>query len=171
VVWRIDFPQLARVHTCEACAYENELPTREVGLLKVLVVDDSPAIQRSLGRLLSSIVGIDVAGYADDVPGALSLIDSVRPDVVVLDVNLLDGDRGIDVLHYLNRQRPLTKIVTLSNTASQKLRESYLEAGAAAYFDKATQFMQCRDWIAALLPRTPEDDGFGGDLTPKGSPP
>ncbi len=131
------------------------MPAREVGLLKILIVDDSPVIQRSLGRLLGSIVGVDVAGYADDVPGALSLIDSVRPDVVVLDVNLLNGDRGIDVLRYLSRQRPSIKTVALSNTASQKLRESYLEAGAVAYFDKATQFIQVRDWIAALLPRTP----------------
>lgn len=135
-------------------------------MLKVLVVDDSPAIQRSLGRLLGSIVGVDVAGYADDVPGALSLIDLIRPDVVVLDVNLLDGDNGIDVLRYVARQRPETKIVVLSNFSSQRLRDGFLEAGANAFYDKSTEFMQARDWIAALLPWTPEEDGHGPDLIP-----
>lgn len=128
------------------------LQTMEDEILKVLVIDDSPSIQRSLGRLLSSIEGVEIAGYAADVTGALSLIDATRPDVVVLDVNLLDGDRGIDVLHYLKRHRPRTKVLVLSNAVSDRLRDSYFEAGASAYFDKATEFMRGRDWIAAQLP-------------------
>jgi DNA-binding NarL/FixJ family response regulator len=125
------------------------LQTMERPTLKVLVVDDSPPMQRSLGRLLTSIDGVAIAGYAKDVTGALSLIDATRPDIVVLDVNLLDGDRGIDVLRYLRRQRPRTKVVVLSNAGSCRVREGYLEAGADAYFDKATEFLKGRDWIAA----------------------
>lgn len=126
---------------------------------KILIVDDSPAIQRSLGRFLHCVPGAQVVGCADDVTGALSLIDAVGPDFVVLDVNLLDGDRGIDVLRYLRRHCPRTEVIALSNTTSTKLREGYLEAGAVAYFDKATEFLKVRDWIAQSLQAAAGQDG------------
>lgn len=121
-------------------------------MVKVVVVDDSLKVQRSLGHLLGSLPGVDVAGYAEDVPGALSLIEAIRPDVVVIDGNLRDGDRGIDVLRYLARQHPRIKAIALSDFSSRYLREGYLEAGASAYFDKSTEFMQARDWVAAFRP-------------------
>jgi DNA-binding NarL/FixJ family response regulator len=117
-------------------------------MVKVVLIDDSAAIRTSLGRLLGSIPGVEIAGSADDVVGALSLIASTRPDVVVLDANLLQGDRGIDVLRYVRRQRPEIRVIVLSNDGSSRLRDTFLEAGARAYFDKASEFMQARDWVA-----------------------
>jgi len=120
----------------------------------VVIVDDSLDVQKSLARLLGSIAGVSVTGFARDVAGALRLIDAKKPDVVVLDVNLLDGEQGIDVLEYVKREQPDSKVVTVSTATSPKVRETYLAAGASAYFDKATEFMKARDWIAALQPQT-----------------
>jgi DNA-binding NarL/FixJ family response regulator len=126
----------------------------EAGLvLKVVIIDDSLAIQRSLGRLLASIDGVEVAGFAENVLGALTLVDTVRPDVVVLDVNLRNDDKGIDVLHHVKRQQPEAEVVVVSNTASPRSRERYLGAGASMYFDKASEFMRVRDWVAARVPQ------------------
>lgn len=126
----------------------------EAGLvLKVVIIDDSLAIQRSLGRLLSSIDGVEVAGFAENVLGALTLIDTIRPDVVVLDVNLRNDDKGMDVLHHVKRQQPGAEVVVVSNTASPRSRERYLGAGANMYFDKASEFMLVRDWVAARVPQ------------------
>lgn len=122
-------------------------------MLKVVIIDDSLAIQRSLGRLLASIDGVEVAGFAENVLGALTLIDTVRPDVVVLDVNLRNDDKGIDVLHHVKRQQPEAEVVVVSNTASPRSRERYLGAGASMYFDKASEFMRVRDWVAARVPQ------------------
>lgn len=117
-------------------------------MLKVVVIDDSAAIRLSLGRLLASIPEVDLVGYAADVLGACGLVDSTRPDVVVLDVNLRDGEMGIEVLRYVKRHLPQTQVLALSNLVSPNLRQNYLEAGASAYFDKASEFMRARDWIA-----------------------
>jgi DNA-binding NarL/FixJ family response regulator len=119
----------------------------EAAMVKVVVVDDSLLVQRSLGRLLASVAGINVVGYAEDVAGATALIDSTRPDVVVLDVDLRNQDRGIDVLRYVVRKHPDIKVIALSNFTWQAMREGFLLAGASAYFDKSLEFMQARDWI------------------------
>jgi DNA-binding NarL/FixJ family response regulator len=118
--------------------------------MKVVVIDDSLQVQKSFGAMLSVLPDVELVGCARDALGAISLIDATHPDVVVLDVNLLDDDKGIDVLHYVRRQHGKAIVVALSNFVSERLRQTYLEAGASAYFDKSTEFTQARDWIAQL---------------------
>ena len=118
--------------------------------MRIVIVDDSLDVQRSLSRLLGSVAGLDVVGCARGVPEALSLIDSVEPDVVVLDVNLHDRDKGIDVLRYVKRQRPRIEVVVLSEFASRRLRESFIDVGASVFYGKSTEFVQAKDWIASL---------------------
>lgn len=118
--------------------------------MRIVIVDDSLDVQRSLARLLGSVAGLDVVGCARDVTDALSLIESAEPDVVVLDVNLLDGDKGIDVLRYVKRQRPRIEVVVLSEFVSQRLRQCFIDAGASVCYGKSTEFVQAKDWIARL---------------------
>jgi len=118
-------------------------------VLKVLVVDDSVAVQQSLGRLLDAVAGVSVVGFAENVTRAQQLVQVVRPDVIVLDVDLQGGERGIDLLHFVAREHPSIEVIALSNFTWQSVRDSYLAAGAKAYFDKSTEFMLARDWIAA----------------------
>ena len=57
----------------------------------VLVVDDSAAF-RATARVLLSARGYDVVGVADSVAGGLAAARELKPDAVLLDVNLPDGD-------------------------------------------------------------------------------
>jgi DNA-binding NarL/FixJ family response regulator len=93
---------------------------------------------------------VTVVGNAEDVVGALALIESLRPDLVVLDVGLRGKDRGIDVLKYVTREHPEIKVIAMSNFTWEAMRNSLLAAGALAYFDKGSEFMRARDWIANL---------------------
>jgi DNA-binding NarL/FixJ family response regulator len=117
-------------------------------MLKVVLVDDSLAIQRSLSRVLRSIPGVDLAGVAGDLATAMTLIEAERPDVVLLDVNLPHGEKGIDVLHQVQRSHPQAQVIVLTNAVSPKLRQSYLDAGALGYYDKSAEFGQACAWIA-----------------------
>lgn len=116
--------------------------------MKVLLVDDSAAVQASLGGLLASVPNVEVVGCAEDVAGALHLIETRSPDLVVLDIELRQGDHGIDVLGKVMRQRPQLQVIVLSSFTWQAMRRPMLAAGAAAYFDKANEFKRARDWIA-----------------------
>lgn len=118
--------------------------------MKVLLVDDSLAIQQSFGALLASVPEIDVVGYAEDVATALAAIAAKRPDLIVLDSRLRGQDRGIEVLRHVGQQWPGIQVVVLSQFSWPSMRKSHLEAGALAYFDKATEFQEARDRIAEL---------------------
>ena len=118
--------------------------------MKVLLVDDSVAIQQSFGALLANAPQVEVVGYAEDAATALASLASNPPDLVVLDAKLRGNDRGIDVLHQVRQHYPGVKVVVLSQFNWASMRKRYLDAGALAYFDKATEFQQARDCIAAL---------------------
>lgn len=129
--------------------------------MDVVVVEDSKPFQDVVARLLSSVEGLEIVGMAEDVDGACSLIDAKEPDVVVLDVELRDGGRGIDVLRHVVREHPRVKVIGLSNRDWEFLRPVFLRAGAAACFDKATEFVQARDWLAACARARPIRPGIG----------
>lgn len=131
-------------------------PGKGVSVLNVVIIDDSLQIQRSLGRLLGTVPGVRVVGFAEDARGALDLIDAVAPDVVVLDVNLRHGDTGMSVLRQVQRRWPLIRVVVLSNMNLSRVRQDYLMAGAGEVFDKSTEFMQARDWIRAQALALPQ---------------
>lgn len=120
-------------------------------MLKVALIDDSLAIQRSLSRLLLAIDQVQIVGCAEDVRGAIALIDDTRPDVVVLDVDLRDDSRGMDVLLHVAATHPEIQVIALSNFTWQAMREGFLRAGARAYFDKGLEFTKARDWVAAQV--------------------
>ena len=118
--------------------------------MKVLLVDDSVAIQRSFGALLATAAGVEIVGYADDLATAVEAIASSTPDLIVLDAKLRGNDRGIDVLRHVRLHEPHIKIVMFSQFNWASMRHTLIKAGALAYFDKSTEFQQARDFIADL---------------------
>jgi DNA-binding NarL/FixJ family response regulator len=139
-------------------AVADDDTARRGQVMRVVVIDDSQAVQASLCRLLGLVAGIDVVGCAEGVAGAIALIDGEQPDVVVLDVELRDRDRGIDVLHHVVKAHPHIKVIVLSNFHWSAMRGAFIDAGASAYFDKSMQFMQARDYIASLVPPADSTD-------------
>lgn len=127
--------------------------------MKVALVDDSPEVRDVMTRLLHRIEGVQVAGVAEDVSGALAMIDAAEPDIVVLDIELRDHERGIDVLRHLTRERPGVDVVVLSNYGWGAMRDAFLQAGARAYFDKAFEFDRVIHWIRARTAQTPSGRG------------
>ena len=117
-------------------------------MLKVVHVDDSSAILCSVSRVLRAIPGVELVGTAGDVDGAVALIDAALPDVVLLDVNLSGGRKGLEVLQHVRRGHPQTQVIVLTSAASPVLRLAYLNAGAQGYFDKAHESLQASAWIA-----------------------
>src|SRR5207249_10859 len=89
----------------------------------VLIVDDHPSL-RVTARALLEAEGFDVVGEAEDGAGALAAARRLRPDVVLLDVQLPDID-GFEVAARLasNGGRPAI-VLTSSRDASESRKES-----------------------------------------------
>ena len=88
-----------------------EQGAKEAVRARVLVVDDEPALRRSLSRVLQAD-GFDVL-TAEDGAAALSLLSTARVDVVLLDV-MMPGASGIEVLGRIKEKHPEVEVVMMT---------------------------------------------------------
>jgi DNA-binding NarL/FixJ family response regulator len=104
--------------------------------LTLLVVDDSAAFRSRVRRRLDEDRAIAVVGEADNGADALSGIERLRPDVVLLDLHIPPPD-GFEVLRAVKRLFQATCVVVLTNNASPLVRERCERLSADAVIDKA----------------------------------
>ena len=83
-------------------------------MTSILIVDDHPSF-RACARALLEAEGFDVVGEAADGAEALRAVEELRPDVVLLDVQLPDTD-GFDVAARLTRQDAAAPAVVLTSS-------------------------------------------------------
>ncbi len=118
--------------------------------MKLFIVDDSRSVQEGLHIIMSGIPGVTVVGYAVDEAGAIEDIDSLLPDVVILDLHLLSGS-GFNVLVHIKKYHPVTKIIVLSNYATEAYVSRCLQYGADYVLDKSFQFMLIENILKQLI--------------------
>ncbi len=112
-------------------------------LLKVVTVDDSSLIAERMKCILNEIEGLEFLGNAPTIISAKNLINTAKPDVVILDINIEDGEvrqTGIDFLVELRHDYPQMKIIILTNHDELHYRFVCLEKGANYLFDKSNEF-------------------------------
>ena len=116
--------------------------------LKVLVVDDDPTVRGVLTTLLG-FDGVEIS-TADDGPSALAMAQRLRPDIVLLDVNL-PGMDGFDVCRELKDRATGERIVMLTgrSTSDDKLRG--VAAGADAFLTKPFSPLELIETVRANL--------------------
>ena len=119
------------------------------GARLLLVEDDEPTRQ-------SVAANLEAHGYrmvqAMDIASALRSWDADRPDVVLLDLGLPDGD-GASIIRRIRREAT-TPILVLSARGAELDKVAALEAGADDYVTKPFGLVELRARVAALLRRT-----------------
>jgi two-component system, NarL family, response regulator DevR len=103
--------------------------------VRVLVVDGHEVVRWGLRSVLTQ-AGLEVVGQAGEGSEALALVDTVEPDVVVIEVHLPD-ESGIEVARRIRRRRPTTRCVVLTSHEGVDAYHSSMLAGAAAYLLKS----------------------------------
>jgi DNA-binding NarL/FixJ family response regulator len=121
--------------------------------LGVFIADDSATIRERLAELLSTVDGVTVVGQAADVPSAQSGIQSTRPDVAIVDIQM-PGGSGIDVLRNVKRGQPGgPSFIMYTNYGTSQYRKACADAGADFFFDKATDTRALADAVRMLASR------------------
>ena len=106
------------------------------GPATVLVVDDHPLTRDGLRNLLSAEADLDVRGEADTAAGARRLAGELRPDLVLLDLDLSDGD-AFELLEDLRSLPEPPRVVVLAgNGRADGEAERALRLGASAFVSK-----------------------------------
>jgi pilus assembly protein CpaE len=104
-------------------------------VIKVLIVDDIPETREHLSKLLSFEQEVDVAATGESGEEAIRLAMELRPDVIVMDINMPHMD-GIAASEIISQRLPMTPIIMMSvHGEAEQLRRAML-AGAREFLVK-----------------------------------
>ena len=102
-------------------------------MIKVAIVDDHAEIRSALEKLINETEGMELTGSYEESQEAIVLIPLMKPDVVLMDLHLGNGESGIDCIRQLKPDFPeIAFIVFTVYDDDEKIFES-LCAGASGY--------------------------------------
>jgi DNA-binding NarL/FixJ family response regulator len=117
-------------------------------VIRVLVVDDHPVVRSGLSGMLSVTEDISVVGEAGDGSEALALVESARPDVVLMDLRMPRMD-GVAATGAIVSSYPSTRVLVLTTYDTDTDILHAVEAGAAGYLLKDTPHAELLNGIRA----------------------
>jgi two-component system response regulator NreC len=117
--------------------------------IKVALVEDHHLVREGL-RLVLTTNGFEIVGESPTVKGAYDLIERCRPDVVLLDLSLVDGD-GISLLRELHARWPETRVVVVTMHRDAETVRQALLAGADGYVVKGAHTNELVEAIRAVM--------------------
>ena len=122
--------------------------------LTVFIADDSQPVAEMLTELIRIPGRIEVVGVGATEEATMQSIRAMKPDVVVLDLQLKSGS-GTNVIKAVRASEDLSgvRLLVTSNHTSPQLRAGCLSLGADAYFDKVKELRE----LAARLARIAEE--------------
>jgi DNA-binding NarL/FixJ family response regulator len=101
----------------------------------VLIVDDQAPFRRAARAVLAATPGFDAVGEAENGEQALSLVDSLAPALVLMDINM-PGIDGIEASRRIVDGHPGTVVFLLSTYRADDLPANARSCGAADYIHK-----------------------------------
>jgi DNA-binding NarL/FixJ family response regulator len=113
----------------------QEQEMRYAKLIKLLVVEDHPIVRLGIEMLFEYLEDVFIVGEADSVSEALHLIPALKPDVVLLDIEV-PGVSGINAVATIKDRHPKTAIVALSFQKDHIYTEKLLSVGACRHVSK-----------------------------------
>ena len=103
--------------------------------IRILLVDDHALVRAGIRSLLQNVQGVEVVAESEDGRGALELVRTHRPDVVLMDIAMPVMD-GIEATKAIREEIPGTRVVVLTGSAANLDISRARSAGASAYVTK-----------------------------------
>ena len=106
-------------------------------MTRLLIADDHPIVREGLRRVVEDAPGgtITVAGEASDGNEVLAKAESLKPDVVLLDI-MMPGPGFVETIQRLKALRPQVRVLVLSVQPEDQFAVRALKAGASGYVSK-----------------------------------
>ena len=118
-------------------------------MIRILIVDDQNIVREGIKILLEQAADIEVVGAAEDGNIALQEMEKLKPDIVLLDINM-PGIDGLAVADKIRHQFPKIKIIMLSSYEDEQYVQKATELGAKGYLLKSASSQQL-EWSIKLV--------------------
>jgi DNA-binding NarL/FixJ family response regulator len=116
---------------------------------KVFIVDDSKFFVDWITDQITSIDGVEVVGSCGEVRSSSKRILETKPDTVILDIRLQDGN-GIEILKNFKEKAWKPKFIVFTNYPWQVFQQQCKTLGADYFFDKSIEFSRLKETITSL---------------------
>ena len=116
--------------------------------IRVMVVDDHDMVRRGLAVFLDTFDDLKLVGEARSGNDAVQLVDTIRPDVILMDLVMPDGD-GVAATRQIRAAHPEIQVIALTSFKEEELVQSALQAGAIGYLLKNTSIDELAKAIRA----------------------
>jgi|KBSSwiStaDraftv2_1062776.scaffolds.fasta_scaffold155847_2 DNA-binding NarL/FixJ family response regulator len=120
--------------------------------LRIFLVEDSAVLRERLAESLGSMSGVQIVGTSDTEESAVNALRNLQCDVVVLDLQLKQGN-GFNVLKAIRHSESVEHkkvVVVLTNYAFSLYRHRCLQAGADFFLDKAREYERLPQVLEAM---------------------
>lgn len=104
--------------------------------VRVVIVDDQEPFRRAARMVVDLTDGFEVVGEADSGEASIELARRLRPDLILMDVNL-PGMNGLEATRRILSDTPATRVLVLSTYEPQVYERQAVESGAIAYVCKS----------------------------------
>ena len=104
-------------------------------VVQVLVVDDQAPFRAAARAVVARVQGFELVGEATSGEEAIELVDKLRPDVVLMDINMGAMD-GIEATKIITTEHPETLVILVSTYTESEMPAAARTCGAAAYVNK-----------------------------------
>ncbi len=123
-----------------------EVDNTELLITHVLIVDDQQVVRARIEEVLSDQQKIKIVGTAENGAKAIALVESLKPDVILIDIEM-PGMDGIEVIKILSQKFPKLKILVISSHDKEEYVRQTIATGADGYVLKYTS---SSDLISAI---------------------
>jgi len=104
-------------------------------MIKVMLVDDHDIVRTGIRLVLEKVSGISIVGECSDGREALQMVETAKPDVLLMDVNM-PGMSGLEATRKICDIDPYVRIIILTIHAENPYPKQLLDAGAQGYLTK-----------------------------------
>jgi DNA-binding NarL/FixJ family response regulator len=122
---------------------------KQNGRIRVLIVDDHEMVREGLMAMLRPEHDIEVVGQTGSGAAVVDLVESTRPDVVLLDARLPDVS-GVEVCRRLSQSHPDVAVVILTTYTDPDLVQECIQAGARGYVVKDVERFSLKESLRAV---------------------
>ncbi|WP_369211078.1 response regulator transcription factor [Streptomyces flavofungini] len=115
----------------------------------VVVADEQRLLRESLCALLDTEPGIEIVGQTGDLADLFTLVTRVRPDLVMIDVQMVPADDRVAIATRLLHGVPRCRVLVLSELEQPRLVQSLLDLGVHGYLHKGVGYGTVADAVRA----------------------